>query len=281
MTQSPATLVPFVITLRQNRHLLKLDDLDLDPALRVLEVEDEVWATFYQLMNKTNQLAFGGDSMGMPLWVLLDCGLLPAAVSGYMVPREQAPAALMAQLGAQAQDQAWIPVAEYCASPSLEAGCVSGFSLQSQLPGHNLGVRAKALGLLAFGSRAHVGVTQFDNSSIRVHCRLGPLQITCHRPSVHTHPKRSFIYRLELPPRDTLLAIVRGEIKGVEPAPILGEPWRFDIHDASHHARLRALLDQGRRVFVSPPGWSRDGEHICLSLVIADIMEHEVKDAFS
>jgi hypothetical protein len=262
------TLVPFVLTLRQNRAQLRLDDVALEPAVRVIEVEDAAWAPFFKLLNDTNNIAFGGDNMGMPLWVLLDCGLLPCAVTGFMVPGDQAPAALCAALGIAPGEHPWVPVSEYCACPTLEPGCVSGFSLQSQLPGQALGMRTKALAMLAYGAHAQIGVTQFDNPAIRVHSRLGPLQITSHRPAIHTHPQRSFIYRLELPDRPTLLALARGEAVEALPTPP-GEPWRFDASDEANHTRLRTLIDAGRRVFITPPGWSLIDERPHLELVIA------------
>lgn len=263
-----AELVPFVLTLRQNRARLHLDDIALEPGLRVIEVEDTAWSPFFMLLNHTNHLAFGGAHMGMPLWVLLDCGLLPAAVTGFMVEAQDAPEELLARYGIAREEHSWIPVSEYCACPTLEPGCVSGFSLQSQWRGMALGLRTKALAMLVYGARAQVGVTQFDNPAIRVHSRLGPLQITVHRPPIHTHPSRSFVYRLELPARSTLLAMARGESVGAMPAPA-GEPWRFEAADEAHHARLRGLLDAGRAVYIVPPGWSQVDDAPVLELVVA------------
>lgn len=260
-------LVPFVLTLRQNRAALRLDDIALDPPVQIIEVEDTSFTPFFKLLNDTNHLAFGGDNMGMPLWVLLDCGLLPAAVTGFMIPGSLAPAELCERLNISPEDHPWVPVSEYCACPTLEPGCVSGFSLQSQWQGMALGMRTKALAMLAYGAHAQVGVTQFDNPAIRVHSRLGPLQITVHRPPIHTHPQRSFVYRLELPDRPTLLALARGE--QIEPLPTpAGEAWRFDAADEAHHTRLRALLDDRRRVYIVPPGWSLEDERPILDMII-------------
>ncbi len=261
-------LVPFVITHRHNLPLLHLDGA-LGAQVKVMLVEDPRTRPFGLLMNHTNQLAFGGDNMGMPLWVLLDCGILPCAVVGLALPREQASDALLSQLGVQGEPPALIPITEYCACPTLEPRCVSGFSLQSQVPGRGLGARTKALALWAYGSRAQIGVTQYDNPAIRVHATLGPMQLLAHRPSLHTHPERSFVYRLELPEREILRQMATGELARAEQPLPEGEPWTFHHHDERDHARLRAALDAGRRIFIKPPGWSTGADGPRLDLIEA------------
>lgn len=255
---SARDVIPFVVTVQQNLSHLRLD-LAWGAPMVVIDAADPARRDFCMLMNHTNHLAFGGDGMGMPLWVLLDCGILPSAVVGYALPRERVSDDLWAQVSdprtRDTYDDPLVPLAEYCACPTLEAGCVSGFSLQSQLVRQGLGTRTKALAMLVYGARAVVGVTQFTNPSIRAHARFGPLEILVHRPVVHTHAANSFTYRLDLPPDEALLAMARGELDRVEAAEPPGEAWAFDPACEADHARLQGALREGARAWIVPPGW--------------------------
>ena len=194
--------------------------------------------------------------MGMPLWVMLDCGILSSAIVGYGVPTEQASPELRARLSVpDGYRDPLIPVSEYCACPTSEPGGVSGFSLQSQLPGHRLGLRTKALALAIYQATTQVGVTQFDNPSIRGHARLGLLRVLMHRPSVHTHAHNSFVYQLAVPDKPTLLALAGGTLDAVAGRPPQGDLVAFDPAQELHHDRMRAALDAGREVWITQPGW--------------------------
>ena len=250
-------LTPFILTTRQNLGLLHLHGLP--PDTLHFYVEDPHTRAFGLLLNRTNQLAFGGpQGMGMPLWVMLDCGVLSSAIAGFSTSRAHIPGALATQLDLHTDYPGPVPVSEYCACPTLAAHTVSGFSLQSQLPGLGLGARTKALALAVYGARRQVGVTQFDNISLRVHTRFGPLRITMTQPGLHTHASSSFTYEVVLPEREVLLAMARGEQVRAPSSPA-GEDWRFDAQSERHHARLHALLEQGKEVWVVAPGLEHAG----------------------
>lgn len=264
-------VIPFVVTVRPNLSHLRLD-LDWGAPMQVIDAADPARRDFCMLMNHTNHLAFGGDGMGMPLWVLLDCGILPSAVVGYALPRARVSEALWQQVSddrtRDTYDDPLVPLAEYCACPTLEPHCVSGFSLQSQLTRQGLGTRTKALAMLVYGARAVVGVTQFTNPSIRAHARFGPLELLVHRPVVHTHAANSFTYRLELPADEVLLAMARGELERVDVSAPDGEPWAFNPASEDDHARLKDVMSAGARVWIEPPGWLPAGDGNRLSLRI-------------
>lgn len=264
-------LVPFVFTAQQNLERLRLEGLEpvTGRAPEIHLVDEASSADFGLLLNHTNQLAFGGETnMGMPLWVLLDCGVLPAAVVGLAAPRDQVDGELAARIGVDPGYEGLVPISEYCACPTLEPACVSGFSLQTQTPGRGIATRTKALALLVFGSRAQIGVTQFDNPAIRVHARFGPMRLTVHRPSVHTHARNSFAYRIELSGREDLMALARGSFEAVRHEVPSGQRWSFDPGREDDHARLREHVLAGDAVWVVAPGWRRQGQGCRLDLVI-------------
>lgn len=260
--------VPYVLTTADNHAWLNLD-LDIGKPIVVLNVEDEENAEFGSILNRGNQAAFGGaKNMGMPLWVMLDCAILPSAMAGFMLPRDLVPDAVLEQLGVDDDYDGYVPITEYCACPTVEPGTFSGFSLHSHIIGHGLATRTKAFALAVLGARHQIGVTQFDNPAIRVHVRFGPMEVKIHRPIVHTHPDDSFVYRLEVPDLDMLCKMARGEVEfGTGELPE-GRRWSFFHDDEKAHARLRAHLDDGGRAWVIPPGWraGEEGYELCMVL---------------
>lgn len=188
------------------------------------DVLDDDNAGFFRLLLAGNARAFGG--MGMPAWVQLDCATLPTTMVGFALPRRVAVACLGGAVvddlcraaavdvdGDHVDDDALIPVAEYCALPTPEPGHVVGFSLFALVPG--LGVRAKALGLLAYGARVQTGVTQIDNTALKTHTRFGPLVVEKRGVLVHSKPGTTLVYRLTVPAPSTLTALARGSITRV------------------------------------------------------------------
>lgn len=250
-------LVPYVLTWGPNLPYLNVDlDLDLDSDIEIIRVEDPGVAEFCQILNRNNQLAFGGPKdMGMPLWVMLDCGILPSAMIGFMLDRDDVDEDLAETLDLDDDYEGWVPISEYCGALSVEPGCVSGFSLHSHLQGQGLATRTKALALAVYEATSQVGVTQFQNPAIRVHARFGPMEVLLHRPSMHTHPEESFVYRLELPDQETLLEMARGGVEFGVPDRPEGVRWTFAPSDELHHGRLSSHLADGRRAWIVSPGW--------------------------
>ncbi len=264
------SLVPFALTSSHNRpHLAHLESF---PELRVLCVDDPATRPFALLLNHTNQLAFGGGkNMGMPLWVMLDCGILSSAIVGFAAPPNTLTKEERTRIGLPqnyAHDLA--PLSEYCACPTVAPDTVSGFSLQSQRTGQGLARRTKALAMLLYGARKQVGVTQFDNAAIRVHASFGPLRLAIHRPCIHTHAEKSFVYHAILPPEEILLQMAHGTLTQAPYTLPDGDMWRFDPMDESHHERASTLLEQGSRLWLVPPAWTQDAQgRITLDILMA------------
>jgi hypothetical protein len=86
-----------------------------------------------------------------------------------------------------------VPVGGYCAAPSAAPGTWVGWSLWSLMPAVGLGQAAKALALSAYRAQRLDGVTQYDNSALKVHTRFGALKILVATVPFHTSPG-SFVY---------------------------------------------------------------------------------------
>jgi hypothetical protein len=265
-----ANLKPYVLTMGDNVDRLHLD-LPIGSPIEVYRVEDEENAEFCSILNRGNQAAFGGpNDMGMPLWVMLDCAILPSAMIGFMLPRDFVSDEIIDRLEVDDDYDGYVPISEYCACPTVEPSTVSGFSLHSHVPGRGVATRTKALGLLVLGAQRQIGVTQFDNPAIRVHVRFGPLEIKIHRPIVHTHPEDSFVYSLDVPTTEELIEIARGESEfgaGERPP---GQRWTFLHDDELAHGRLRQHLLDGGRAWVIPPGWRATEQGYQISVVLGE-----------
>ncbi|MFP2930236.1 hypothetical protein ACLESO_34585 [Pyxidicoccus sp. 3LG] len=119
-----------------------------------------------------NQLAFGG--IGVPRWVLSDLYLLPGAIGLLRCPARLVKPEAREKLGLADEDLAI--GAAYYAAPSVTPGLFIGVSLLSFLPGTGAAPWVKALTLAMLRARRLRGVAQWDNPSLRVHSRLGPLR---------------------------------------------------------------------------------------------------------
>jgi hypothetical protein len=212
------TLVPFVfghgpwcLTWRDRVPAMR----DADAAV-FLDVLAPTSTAFFHLLLAGNARAFGG--MAIPAWVQLDCATLPSAMVGFARRARDIDDDVRADLCRRAglsgvDDDALIPVAEFCALPTPRAGHVVGFSLFSLQPG--LGLRAKALGLLVQQATTQTGITQVDNGALRTHCRLGPLVVDQVGVQVHSKPGTTLVYTLTTPPPSTLSALASGELTRV------------------------------------------------------------------
>lgn len=261
-------LIPYVLTFGHNVDHLNLD-LDLGQDIQVLLVEDEANADFCYILNNNNQIAFGGPKdMGMPLWVMLDCAILPTAMIGFMAHSSEIDDELWEELELDDDYEGMVPISEYCAAMSVEPGCVSGFSLHSVWPGQGLATRTKALALAVLNARQQVGVTQFNNPAIRVHARFGPMQVLIHRPRVHTHPEDSFVYKLQLPEQDMLVEMARGGAEFGVPDRPEGRKWLFDPDSEQDHLRLATHIGRGGKAWIVSPGWRGTSEGCEIDMIL-------------
>jgi hypothetical protein len=218
------------------------------------------WDTgqFLNLFNVINGISFGDRGIPMPQWVMVDLILMPAAalVAGVSqrafadlvaaAPDNTRPHLVRVQ--DEVRDSGYpgpMPVGGYCAAPSAAGGTWVGWSLWSLMPGVGLGRVVKALALAAYRTRRLNGVTQYDNTALRVHTRFGMLRVLVATVPFHTSPG-SFVYGADL--------TEPGDSPRVEPTFLL-EP--------TDYSRQRAMQDaieaHKADFFVLPPGHVVDG----------------------
>lgn len=180
------------------------------------DTAEKGWDTgeFLNLFNVINGIAFGDRGIPMPQWVMVDLILMPSAA--VIAGLSQDAFAVMVETATfpfdsdvrlhlrEVQDEVRrsgyagpIPVGGYCAAPSAAPGTWVGWSLWSLMPKAGLGRAVKALALSAYRTDRLDGVTQYDNSALKVHTRFGSLRIVVATVPFHTSPG-SFVYETDL-----------------------------------------------------------------------------------
>ncbi|GAA0575749.1 hypothetical protein GCM10010172_70630 [Paractinoplanes ferrugineus] len=224
------------------------------------DTADKGWSTreFLNLFNVINGIAFGDRGIPMPQWVMVDLILMPSAAVIAGLPQDAF--AEMVQRSTfrfdtdvkqhlrAVQDSMResgytgpVPVGGYCAAPSAAPGTWVGWSLWSLMPAVGLGQAAKALALSAYQAKKLDGVTQYDNSALKVHTRFGPLKILVATVPFHTSPG-SFVYESDftIPPAGAAVP---------EPSFLL------DPFDYERQAAMQKAIEAGQSEFyVLPPG---------------------------
>jgi hypothetical protein len=217
------------------------------------------WDTgeFLNLFNVINGIAFGDRGIPMPQWVMVDLILMPSAAVIAGLPQDEFAEMVekstfpfdtdVKQLLRTVQDdfragdyRGPIPVGGYCAAPSAAPGTWVGWSLWSLMPRVGLGRAVKALALSAYDARKLDGVTQYDNSALKVHTGFGPLRILVATVPFHTSPG-SFVYETDF---------------AAEPVPAGVEPsFLLDPFDYARQQRMQdAITARRSQFYVLPPG---------------------------
>ena len=222
------------------------------------------WTTgeFLNLFNVINGIAFGDRGIPMPQWVMVDLILMPSAAIIASLPQDAFEVMVAKSTYSFASDvkthlhavleQARadgytgpMPVGGYCAAPSAAPGTWVGWSLWSLMPNVGLGQAVKALALSAYRAGKLQGVTQYDNSALKVHTRFGPLRIVVASVPFHTSPG-SFVYENDF----TL------PVHSARPEP----SFLLDPFDLDRQAAMQQAMAAGRAEFyVLPPGHLSQG----------------------
>ncbi len=219
--------------------------------------------------NQLNAYAFGPRELPMPRWVLVDHALLASGLVMAVCPQDAVEPILarfgvgpderrvLAQVLADAEaagPDGLVPIAGYCAAPTVDRGRWMGWSMCSAIPHAGLGFLVKALGLEAYGASTVTGVTQWDNLSLRAHVKFGPARIESAILDLHTAPG-SLVYSTD----------VAAWRSGAVANQTVSEPsFLVRAADRARHVELQALINSGaQRLEIVAPGMIvAGGEHL-------------------
>ena len=236
------------------------------------DIGDKGWSTgeFLNFFNVINGIAFGDRGIPMPQWVMIDLILMPSAAVIASLPQDAFAVmvenstysfdsdvkAHLRNVLAQARQDGYggpMPVGGYCAAPSAAPGTWVGWSLWSLMPNVGLGRAVKALALSVYRARKLDGVTQYDNSALRVHTQFGTLRVVIASVPFHTSPG-SFVYESDL---------MRpfGESRP-------GPSFLLDPADYDRQRAMQKAIESGRSEFhVLPPGHVIEDGTTCVPIL--------------
>lgn len=231
--------------------------------VRVIDPLDVAQRDFCLAMNRANCIAYDGSPMpgvastalGMPLWVFLDCCVLPSAVVGFEMPATALPDHLRRAIDPTLTLE-WLPFTEYIALPSAKPGEVVGVSLFSFAGTGRWGRRTKALALLLHAAKQQIGVAQYSNPSVRLHVSMGPLRLLSRRTEVHSRPAETFVYSTTVSPSQELRDIVFDGGHGAHSG--TRADYSFDPRDSDALGRF-AEYERDRVALVVATGDIEDG----------------------
>lgn len=225
-----------------------LDHAPFGQPLRWLAAEQH--PELVERYRAANAYAFPGE-LALPGWVLSDLYLLPGAIGLLLCPARSLAVAVRKRLGLHGDDLAI--AAAYLGAPTVTPGLFIGVSLISLLPGIHAGAWVKALSLRMLRAKRMRGIAQWQNPSVRVHTRMGPLRVVGPVPGTHEFRHKSFVY-------ETDLADDRRWRDAMARRWILAPTRRLPPDDA---AALNDLLDRahaGEIIHIVPPGLdAKDG----------------------
>ena len=222
-----------------NAEALELKPAGVPAKYLAAEHHAELVAQYREL----NQLAF--HPLGVPSWVLSDLYLLPGAIGLLRCPARMLEDKAREQLGLA--DEALAIGAAYYAAPSVVPGLVIGVSLLSFVRGIHAGSWVKMLTLRMLRAQRMRGVAQWNNPSVRVHTRLGPLRLVGRVPGDHEYADRSFLYETELGHEARQVAAMQRQL-------ILPPTLRVAVDDSEALGALLRRAEQAEVLHLVPPG---------------------------
>lgn len=218
--------------------------LDLKPAgVPATFLPAEEHGALVLQYRELNRLAFG--TLGIPSWVLSDLYLMPGAIGLLRCPARLLEDEARQRLGLPGE--ALTIGAAYYAAPSVLLGTFIGVSLLSFVRGLKAGAWVKLLTLRMLRARRLRGVAQWNNPSVRVHTRLGPLRLVGRVPGEHEHVEQSFLYETDLRDEERQRAAMERQLT-------LSPTARVPVSDTQALLRLLGRAEAGAVLHLVPPG---------------------------
>lgn len=224
--------------------------LDLSPfGVRATFHAAEKRPDLVEKYRAANALAFPGE-LTLPGWVLSDLYLLPGALGLLLCRASVLDVPTRKRLGLSPDDEAIC--AGYLAAPTVTPRAFIGVSLLSLVPKILAGAWVKALTLRMLGARRLRGVAQWQNPSVRVHTRMGPLRVVSAVPGTHEFRARSFVYESDLS-REELWTAAMARRMNVPPT------HKIRATDTDTLGALVEAAEGGETIYVVPPGLDASG----------------------
>ena len=228
-----------------NKRALDLEPFGRQAAFYAAEKHPELVA----LYREANAIAFPGE-LALPGWVLSDLYLLPGAIGLLTCEARLLDVPVRKRLGLRPDDRAI--AAASLGAPTIHPGTFIGVSLLSLIPRVLAGAWVKALTLRMLGAKRLRGVAQWQNPSVRVHTRMGPIRVVSSVPGTHEFKAKSFVYESDLSDDSAWGMAMQRKVDMRIDARIAGG-------DHDELARVLDRAEAGEPILIVPPGLDASG----------------------
>lgn len=229
-----------------------------------------------RLFHSLDTHMFGARGLTMPRWVLVNHALVSSGLVLVTCPADELDSVartielkayqrvVLDELASEAAAAGFtgpIPVAGYCAAPTVDQGRMTGWSLCSAVPTLGLGFVAKALALACYRAKLLCGITQYDNIALRTHTRFGPARVQAAVVHLHTAPG-SLIYETDFE---------RWHSRAVDSDPMPDPTWFVSVRDTSRHNELQEMINaRSQTITILPPGIVIHDEKRLVPILVSD-----------
>lgn len=244
------SLKPFIFS-----HALSWKDFDLSlkPCLYdCLKLES---LEFFNLLYRLDDLAFGGQGMGMERWTFFDCGAMPGGIFGFALEKEKLPDSFLKKMKVPSSYKGLVPISMFIAIPTVQKSTWFGHNLSSfgrEIGIKGLGLKTKAYGLISFQIEEMYGATQWGSPAIAIHSRLSEMKLLSSYTPIHSHPN-SFTYYSEYSKTDLLKSLDKRR----EPRQ---STERLGESDTKRQREIQEMIENGEKfIMVAAPEKREDG----------------------
>lgn len=217
-----------------------------------IDITEQGHKEFYSQLSRLDALAHDEGPLSTPMWVRLDCVMIPTGYVGLAKPVKNCDEQLKKKLGVVDDYSGLVPTSEYCVALNVD-GTWTSHTLGTIILGRRLGLLSKAIGLRAFGIERYTGIAQYTNSkALRLHTTFGPLLLRTAITECHDYPDKTFIYEQ---------AVEQEKLEELVPPTEQGYSFTLDPEDMPQKLELQRAIKEGKRFFIPYPGYvQRDGK---------------------
>lgn len=237
-------------------HLAEKRPFGID--LNFLDITKTGNREFYKMLRQVDIVAHNSGPLTAPNWVRLDCAILPGGYFGFALSADKCEDRLHTLLKVPDDYNGLVPVSEYIVIPKADGTWVS-HTLGTAVTRKKIGLLSKVIGIKAWGIESYTGVSQYDNSAVRAHARLGPMQLLTAMTEVHDYPTNTFIYRQDVDP-DRLENTIDNP-PSIRPTVMLNSA---SLEDKVY---LQTQIDRGKKVSIVYPGHVKQEDKLLVPIV--------------
>ena len=218
-----------------------------------IDVLNPKHAGFIELVNRLDGLSYGNKNLAIPKWVQLDCASLPSGIVGLAMTAKDLPQDIKERFEIESDYPGLVPVSEYCAIPSA-GGSWIGHTCASLMEGSGLGLFTKVLALAVYQAQRLRGISQYENTAVKLHTRISNLALASAVTPAHGEPWNTFVYQHEVH-QDKLESILCSPSEKQDPTLLL------DPSSMRQKLDLQKRIEDGESVSILYPGHVYDEHH--------------------